>query len=830
MKPGRTPRKWQADAAEAIRYALYSPGGPKWRSGVVIAATGCHAPGQKVMRFDGSLVAVEDVRVDDLLMGPDFTPRRVLSLAAGRARMYRVVPESGAPFFVTEDHLLTVFDRRDGQLVNVPAWHAEFHPHLYDLVRARRGQEPERVAFDVWPGGHGKYHGFTVDGDHRYLLDDFTITHNCGKGDLIAGIAVAHALRGGRVVVVVDRENLVNDIAKRTREVARTATWTDPDGKVRSLVDKDGRIRVGVCMADRNELQNNVVVASIQSLSDPRRLEKLGKVSLLITDEAHGATSPSHRAVHAAIGAAFEAWKHVGFTATGFRGDGSEGLGDVFDGEIFTYTIADAIAAGDLVPIEPWAVPTSISIEDVGVGDDGEFNEIELEDLINNDDRNRLAWRQYMERAPGKPALFFALNVKHAHALAEMGRNEFGVNARAVHGPNKKFKLSKRECDDYIAGFRRHPSERKPTDPLVLCSCDLIRVGFDAPEAAAVVLCRPWRSLVAYIQTVGRGTRLLDETAAAVAKVATAAEKRAIIAASRKPKMVFIQLVDDGKGQMTLDTTVNLEKQDAEENAGDGLAVGDHVLRRRHTDWGLGEIVAEIEGDTPMGRRVRVKWPVSKVFPAGEEREHTVRDLARPKKKTEAEEEAEFREPVTVRVEGLQPYPIHFFGERVATGETSPIGWFEHEGTYTVGANATGIGRVKMHVRRGDDGWEVWSLRPPIAARGEEGRDDIATCQRPDCADLRTAVAWAESHLTAHGAVLSPLDAPWRSEPASDKQRGLLRALGLRRDSSAMTAGEASLLIDAYRAFQRVKDVKDPGLANRRAWVRKNFRGGRAKS
>jgi len=34
-----------------------------------------------------------------------------------------------------------------------------------------------------------KYYGFTTNGDHRYLLGDFTVTHNCGKTEVLRGIA-----------------------------------------------------------------------------------------------------------------------------------------------------------------------------------------------------------------------------------------------------------------------------------------------------------------------------------------------------------------------------------------------------------------------------------------------------------------------------------------------------------------------------------------------------------------------------------------------------------------------------------------------------------------
>ncbi|MGB3616557.1 MAG: DnaB-like helicase N-terminal domain-containing protein, partial [Catalinimonas sp.] len=48
----------------------------------------CLGKGTRVLMYDGTLRNVEDVRVGDLLMGDDSTPRRVLSLARGREPMY----------------------------------------------------------------------------------------------------------------------------------------------------------------------------------------------------------------------------------------------------------------------------------------------------------------------------------------------------------------------------------------------------------------------------------------------------------------------------------------------------------------------------------------------------------------------------------------------------------------------------------------------------------------------------------------------------------------------------------------------------------------------
>lgn len=42
----------------------------------------------------------------------------------------------------------------------------------------------------VTPLEPADYYGFTVDGNHRYLLGDFTVTHNCGKTGLLAMVII----------------------------------------------------------------------------------------------------------------------------------------------------------------------------------------------------------------------------------------------------------------------------------------------------------------------------------------------------------------------------------------------------------------------------------------------------------------------------------------------------------------------------------------------------------------------------------------------------------------------------------------------------------------
>lgn len=68
----------------------------------------CFAAGTPVLMFDGSIRAVETIVPGELLMGPDGTPRKVLTLGRGREAMYRVKQIYGDDYVVNESHILAL--------------------------------------------------------------------------------------------------------------------------------------------------------------------------------------------------------------------------------------------------------------------------------------------------------------------------------------------------------------------------------------------------------------------------------------------------------------------------------------------------------------------------------------------------------------------------------------------------------------------------------------------------------------------------------------------------------------------------------------------------
>jgi superfamily II DNA or RNA helicase len=76
-----------------------------------------------IMMYDGTIKMVQDVKTNDLLMGDDSTPRKVLSTCKGQEQMYKVIPKKGDPYIVNESHILSLkcsAKLKKGDIVDIP--------------------------------------------------------------------------------------------------------------------------------------------------------------------------------------------------------------------------------------------------------------------------------------------------------------------------------------------------------------------------------------------------------------------------------------------------------------------------------------------------------------------------------------------------------------------------------------------------------------------------------------------------------------------------------------------------------------------------------------
>lgn len=145
----------------------------------------CCAPETLVRMFDGSVKRFDEVQAGDQVMGDDSTPRKVLEVHRGRGEMYKITPAQGDSWTCTGNHKLVLVYKISGSVVEIDAekfyYMEKTTPeglNLFWQIRKLPDGWEEFDEFDISPAGEGDWVGFSVDGNHRFLLGDYTVTHN----------------------------------------------------------------------------------------------------------------------------------------------------------------------------------------------------------------------------------------------------------------------------------------------------------------------------------------------------------------------------------------------------------------------------------------------------------------------------------------------------------------------------------------------------------------------------------------------------------------------------------------------------------------------------
>jgi hypothetical protein len=175
----------------------------------------CLGGGTKVLMYDGSLRAVEEVSLGDLLMGPDSTPRRVLEISRGRAPLYRVRQNRGVDYSCTGNHLLAVqeFSHGDKRRRTVRADHlaslspktvrSTFQGYKVAVEWPERDLPLDPYFFGVWLGD-GKSSGavvYTPEPEIIAWLNEYAAASGCAakvRADNERGTCMSVSLNNGR--------------------------------------------------------------------------------------------------------------------------------------------------------------------------------------------------------------------------------------------------------------------------------------------------------------------------------------------------------------------------------------------------------------------------------------------------------------------------------------------------------------------------------------------------------------------------------------------------------------------------------------------------------
>lgn len=261
------------------------------------------------------------------------------------------------------------------------------------------------------------------------------------------------------------------------------------------ILDCNPNLTVEIEQAERKAGKVDVVVASVATLgrNNTPRIEQYPKdyFKSIVIDEAHHAAAPSYRRIIDFFSPDFL----LGVTATPQRSDSTR-LIDVFDEIVYYRTIQDLIQEGWLSPLVGYRVKTSTDISEVEI-QNGEYSQSQLEEKIDNPERNAHVVAAYRNLAMDKKALIYASGVRHAENLA-LSFNQASVKTAVIVGTTPR-----EERETILAQFAKGQIS-------VIVNVGVLTEGFDEPSLEAIIIAKPTRSTLLYTQIVGRGTRLFE--------------------------------------------------------------------------------------------------------------------------------------------------------------------------------------------------------------------------------------------------------------------------------------------------------------------------------
>ena len=154
----------------------------------IFKISGCFAPDTPILMFNGTNKRADEIVIGDELVGDDGAVRNVLDLVSGYDQMYLVKQNKGDSYVVNSEHMLVLHMDTDSDMTHITV---KDYIELPDGVKKyfkgykyliQNGDHADDFSdIEVVSVEYGNYYGWTVDGNHRFLLRDFTVVKNCDQ-------------------------------------------------------------------------------------------------------------------------------------------------------------------------------------------------------------------------------------------------------------------------------------------------------------------------------------------------------------------------------------------------------------------------------------------------------------------------------------------------------------------------------------------------------------------------------------------------------------------------------------------------------------------------
>lgn len=292
-----------------------------------------------------------------------------------------------------------------------------------------------------------------------------------GKTVVFCEIAKNAALKGRRVLVLAHRDLLIKQAS------SKMAAFGIPHG---------------IIMAHNREQYHHLVqVASIQTLA--RRLKKCPFTpDIIVIDESHLSAADTYHKI-------LDHWpdaKVLGVTGSPCRLDnkplGRE-YGGHFDTLIQVISIGELIRRGFLVRPRYFVGETRVNTSQLTTKM-GDYNQQQVEAVMDTPALNGDAVKQYKAKCYGKPGIAWCVTIAHATHVA----NEFcraGIPSEVLCGEDDDERRA-----DVLGRLARR-------ELLMVAFVGILIEGVDVPEIEVIILLRLSMSLSSYLQVIGRGLR-----------------------------------------------------------------------------------------------------------------------------------------------------------------------------------------------------------------------------------------------------------------------------------------------------------------------------------
>lgn len=352
----------------------------------------------------------------------------------------------------------------------------------WDASKKRRvnpPNPPSQAGADSGPLTLRPYQSLAVQNLRRALAGGIIREMLCsptGSGKTEIGMAIVRGARSKhkRVIFLCNRVHLVEQTARRFKKA----------GIDHGVIQGENTTRV----------YESVLVGSIQTIA--RR--GMPEVDLILIDEAHTvAGSKEYRAVIAAA----KGIPVIGLSATPY----ARGLGKHYDelgGPLFQHmtvaaTIPDLIEAGYLVDCDVYAPsePDMAGIKQArNAFGDMDYTDADVGRAANKPELVGDIVTHWLRLARDTPTVCFAANIAHSKHIVERF-HAAGVVAEHI------------DCYTDEEERRAILARVETGETMVISNVGILAEGWDFPACRTLILARPTRSLIRYIQMAGRVLR-----------------------------------------------------------------------------------------------------------------------------------------------------------------------------------------------------------------------------------------------------------------------------------------------------------------------------------